>query len=148
MTDRIEQALAYFKGGYNCAQSVFAAYADLFGIEKELALRLAAPFGGGLAGMRRVCGTVTGMSLVAGLYNGNTDMSNKRGQKIHYDLVRAMADEFKAKYGSIVCEELMASITTVNKDERPCSDKVRMSATLIEKYILPNLPEMQEIQDK
>ena len=34
---RVAQAVAYFKQGYNCAQSVVAAYADLSGLPAKLA---------------------------------------------------------------------------------------------------------------
>ena len=32
MESRVQQAVELFESGYNCAQSVFAAYADLFGL--------------------------------------------------------------------------------------------------------------------
>ena len=31
--ERAERAVRNFESGYNCAQSVFLAYADLFGLE-------------------------------------------------------------------------------------------------------------------
>jgi hypothetical protein len=37
---RAERAIELFLGGCNCAQAVFAAFADLFGMERSLALRL------------------------------------------------------------------------------------------------------------
>ena len=50
---RVDRAIALFKKGYNCSQSVFTACADLYGIEDErLALRLSASFGGGIGRMR------------------------------------------------------------------------------------------------
>ena len=47
MTDkeeRIARAVALFKQGYNCSQSVVAAFADLYGFSEEQALRMAASF--------------------------------------------------------------------------------------------------------
>ena len=38
MGNRVEKAVELFKSGYNCAQSVFTAYADFYGIDKDLAL--------------------------------------------------------------------------------------------------------------
>ena len=35
--ERIEKAVALFKEGYNCSQSVVAAYADLYGFTPEQA---------------------------------------------------------------------------------------------------------------
>jgi len=40
-----EEAEAIFRGAFNCAQAVFAAFAPELGLERELALRVA----GGLA---------------------------------------------------------------------------------------------------
>ena len=40
----VERAVSQFTQGCNCAQAVLAAYAPHFGLEPEIALRLAAPF--------------------------------------------------------------------------------------------------------
>ena len=65
--ERIQKAVSLFKEGYNCSQSVVAAYADLYGFTKEQALRMAASFGGGIGRMRETCGAACGMFLLAGL---------------------------------------------------------------------------------
>lgn len=65
--ERIEKAVSLFKEGYNCSQSVVAAYADLYGFTREQALRMAASFGGGIGRMRETCGAACGMFLLAGL---------------------------------------------------------------------------------
>ena len=70
MESRVEQAVERFKKGCNCAQAVFVTYADRFGLDEGTAMKLSSPFGGGLAGMRHVCGTVSGMSMLAGLHIG------------------------------------------------------------------------------
>ena len=51
MSARAEKAVELFKSGYNCSQSVFAAYADLFGLERETALKVSAGLGGGCGGL-------------------------------------------------------------------------------------------------
>ena len=65
--ERIEKAVNFFKEGYNCSQSVVAAYADLYGFTHEQALHMAASFGGGIGRMRETCGAACGMFLLAGL---------------------------------------------------------------------------------
>ena len=63
---RVERAKELFHEGYNCSQSVFAACADIYGIEdEELALRLSASFGGGIGRMRQTCGAACGMFMLA-----------------------------------------------------------------------------------
>lgn len=43
--DRAVRALDYFHQGYNCSQSVFAAFADVCGLTEETALKLSSPLG-------------------------------------------------------------------------------------------------------
>ena len=74
--DRIEKAVENFKKGYNCSQSVVAAFADLYGIDEQLAVRMAASFGGGIGRMRQTCGAACGMFLLAGAGN----WSNRSGR--------------------------------------------------------------------
>ena len=90
MQSRVEQAVQTFESGYGCAQSVFATYADLFGIDRETALKLASPMGGGIGRMREVCGAVSSMALLAGLKEGNVDPSDEEGRERIYLLVRKM----------------------------------------------------------
>ena len=44
---RAQQAMAYFKEGYNCSQAVFLTFADKFDMDKSTALKLSSSFGGG-----------------------------------------------------------------------------------------------------
>lgn len=67
MEDRIEKAVELFKSGFNCSQSVVAAFADMYGFTEEQALRMSASFGGGIGRMRQTCGAACGMFLLAGL---------------------------------------------------------------------------------
>lgn len=56
MEERIEKAIELFKEGYNCSQSVVAAFADMYGLTPEQALKVSASFGGGIGRMRQTCG--------------------------------------------------------------------------------------------
>lgn len=73
MKDRIEKAVELFKSGYNCSQSVVAAFADMYGFTEEQSLRMSASFGGGIGRMRQTCGAACGMFLLAGLEKGAVD---------------------------------------------------------------------------
>ena len=66
MEDRIQRATQLFKSGYNCSQSVVAAFADIYGFTEEQALRMAASFGGGIGRMRETCGAACGMLIRKG----------------------------------------------------------------------------------
>ena len=105
---RVEKAKTLFKQGFNCSQSVFAACADLYGIEDEaLALRLSASFGGGIGRMRQTCGAACGMFMLAGLENGSAVVGDAEGKKQNYALVQNLAEKFKQENGSLICAELL-----------------------------------------
>lgn len=105
---RAQRALELFKSGYNCSQAVFAACADMYGIEDEqLALRLSASFGGGMGRMRLVCGAASGMFMLAGLHNGSATPHDNNGKMANYAFVQQLAGQFKDTYGSLICAELL-----------------------------------------
>ena len=79
MEERIEKAVSLFKEGYNCSQSVVAAYADLYGFTQEQALKMSASFGGGIGRMRQTCGAACGLFLLAGLESGCTEGKDRAG---------------------------------------------------------------------
>ena len=105
--ERIARAVAFFKEGYNCSQSVVAAFADLYGFTLEQALLMAASFGGGIGRMRLTCGTACGLFMLAGLETGTTDAKDRAGKSQNYKVVQELAAEFKAVTGSITCAELL-----------------------------------------
>ena len=105
---RAQRAQELFKQGYNCSQAVFAACADIYGIDDEaLALRLAASFGGGMGRMRMVCGAASGMFMLAGLHNGSATPHDNTSKMANYELVQTLAGHFKNQYGSLICAELL-----------------------------------------
>lgn len=143
MESRVDLARELFLSGYNCCQSVFTAYSDLFGVERELALKLSCSMGGGMGRMREVCGAVSGMALVAGLACGNTDPKNQAAKTKNYEMVRKMADAFRAEHRSIICREILglrAAEKSAAPEERteeyyrkrPCVRMVETAARIIE----------------
>ncbi len=140
---RAEYALSLFKSGYNCAQSVFAAYADLLGMDTETALKMSSAMGGGIGRMREVCGTVSAMAMLAGLKEGNADPENEEAKEHIYALVRRMSALFKEQQGTIICRELLGiegmeesakpSIRTPEfYASRPCGRIIACAAEIIE----------------
>ncbi len=101
-------AEARFVQGYSCSQAVFSALAERRGIAPEVALRVAAGFGGGLAHCGRTCGCVTGAIMAIGL--GQTDISpegNRAGKEKTYEASRRFLRAFEERNGSTVCLELL-----------------------------------------
>lgn len=134
---RVEKALELRKCGYNCSQSVFAAFADLYEMDEVTALKLSSSFGGGMGGTRNVCGAVSAMALVAGLETGVSDANDKEGKKQNYDTVKMLLDEFEKENGSVVCKELLGMVeTSVPLKKKPCDEYIRFCAQLIEEKLL------------
>ena len=104
--ERAERAKAFFQDGYNCSQSVFMAYADLFDLDVELASKFASSFGGGMGRLREVCGACTGMFMVASMAIP-ADNKDADAKKANYALVQQVAEDFRQENGSIICRELL-----------------------------------------
>ena len=133
---RAQRAVELFKQGFNCAQAVFTSCADIYGITDEsLALRLSASFGGGMGRMRLVCGAASGMFMLAGLQNGSCTPHDNEGKMANYAFVQQLAGDFKAKYGSLICAELLglapkpeepkpAERTQQYYEKRPCPEMI------------------------
>lgn len=163
--ERVEKAKRLFKeGGYNCCQAVVLAYNDVFGLPDDTAAALSSGFGGGMGRMREVCGSVSGMVMLAGLLEPATDPKNMAVRTANYALVQEVAGEFKAINGSIICRELLglspmgASATQSSSDihgipespapserteayykKRPCEEMVGISARIIGEKIAAKL---------
>lgn len=105
---RVTKAKRLFKeGGYNCCQAVVLAYNDIFGIDDQTAAAISSGFGGGMGRMREVCGSVSGMIVLAGLLKPASDPSDKTARTANYALVQEVAGCFKQTNGSIICRELL-----------------------------------------
>ena len=151
MSARTEQAAELFMEGFNCSQSVFAAYADLFGMDKETALRVSASFGGGIGRMREVCGAASGMFLIAGMLTGSIEGKDQTAKKNNYEVVQRLAAAFqKENGGTYICRELLG----MHKDgttpeprteeyykKRPCLKTIQGAAELVERMLLEGLVE-------
>lgn len=148
--DRIARAVQLFKSGYNCAQSVTAAFADIYGYTEEQALTMSAGFGGGIGRMRMTCGAFCGATILAGMDCGCTDAKNRDGKSANYKVVQDMADKFKTENGSLICADLLGlngaipkTMTSPEASERtpeyyktrPCAQKVECAARIFAEYL-------------
>lgn len=137
-----------FKCGYNCAQSVFLAFAEEVGFSKEDALRLSSSFGGGMGRLREVCGACSAMFMIAGILKGYTEPNNDEIKAEHYKLIQDLAQKFKSKFGTIICRELLgleegedetyipSKRTEEYYQERPCENFIKYAAEIIEENLL------------
>jgi len=142
--------------GYGCCQSVVCAFADLYGLDEEMALRISAGFGGGIGRMRMMCGTCSALVILAGLERGQTRGDDREGKAACYLFTRQLLDTFKQRNGSIICAELLKGLTPqppswgeLNMKEsyvpdernaeyyriRPCARKVESAARIFAETI-------------
>lgn len=147
MSKYSDRAVELFKSGFNCSQSVFAAFCDKFGMDEATALRASAGLGGGVGRMREVCGAVSGAAMLAGMVYGATDGADRASKAKTYEAVQAIAAEFKKQNPSIVCRELLglaskdASVPTPSArtveyyKKRPCAQLVADAAAAAEKIL-------------
>ena len=151
MSDRVQKAREYFLKGYNCAQSVFMAYADVVGMTEGEAAKFSSPFDAGFGRMREVCGTVSAMTMLLGFCEGNTDPTDQEGKTRIYARERELAEAFLQEQKSIVCREILGlkkgeeeppapSVRTLEYYEsRPCLGCVETAARIIEDEILSRI---------
>jgi C_GCAxxG_C_C family probable redox protein len=144
-TDRARQL---FEQGYNCAQSVFAAFCDETGMSLAQALRLSSSFEGGMGRLREVCGAVTAMFMIAGMKYGYSGPDDDNAKAEHYSLIQSLANEFREQNGSIICRELLGLQEGANNDpvpeartkayyqSRPCADLVKCATKITDELLM------------
>lgn len=149
MDRRVERAVENFMQGYGCCQSVVAAFADLYGMDDNIAKRVAAGFGGGVGRMRMMCGAVSGIVMLVGLDCGQTEGSDREGKSACYKVVQELLAKSKEQNGSLICAEILgingydravcsyvASPRTAEYyKQRPCAAKVESAARIFAEYL-------------
>ena len=146
---RVTRAVDYFMAGYGCCQSVVAAFADLYGLDVEMAKRIAAGFGGGVGRLRMMCGAVSGIVMLVGLDCGQTEGSDREGKSACYKVVQRLLARSEQENGSLICAEILglkghdkarstyeASPRTAEYYKtRPCAAKVESAARIFAEYL-------------
>ena len=148
MSKQGDAAYAWFLKGYNCSQSVVAAFAPQLGLTEETALRLSAGFGAGIGRMREVCGAFCGVVTVLSMVYA--DPADPKDKSRMYALVQQAAEQYRARNGggSIIGRELLAKAGaapaggTAAEDrtadyykKRPCPELCRLCADLCTEFI-------------
>ena len=141
--DHSMQAAELFTGGYNCAQSVAAAFSDVTGLTPAQSAKMVSAFGGGMGRMREVCGAVSGMFFVISTLYGY-DKPDPTAQKALYTTVQSLAEQFRQQSGSIICREILENPPSDPKPtprtehfyaQRPCTRMVVLASQILDEYI-------------
>ena len=118
-----EAALACFVEGFSCSQSVLSAFAAEMGLERDIALKVAGSFGGGMGRMGGTCGAVTGAFMALGLRYAKLDPSDNATRDKGYEMVKEFASKFAARHGSITCRELIGCDLSTSEGQAQAKEK-------------------------
>lgn len=142
---RVERAVACFKEGFSCSQAVFSVFAEAEGLTREPALKIAQPFGGGIAHRGELCGAVTGGLLAIGLKHGRTRSEDLESRDRTYRIVNEFMDRFRAIHGDLGCMGLLgvhlgtpeglAAARAQGLFDTLCPRFVETAATLLEEML-------------
>jgi C_GCAxxG_C_C family probable redox protein len=108
-------------------------------------MKFASGFGGGMGGMKEVCGVLSGAFMVLGAAKGFTDTSTKEEKDAFMGTIKAFADEFRSQYGSMMCRDLVET----SKEEsflgekaqddffvsKPCAVYVEQASEMLDRYL-------------
>lgn len=141
-------ARTLFEQGFNCAQAVAAAFAPEMGLDTETVLRLSSSFGGGMGGLRSVCGAVSGMFLVMGMLRGYSTADDPQAKAAHYAALQRLAGKMQERHGTLLCSELLkqhdiqpqstpSQRNAVYYAKRPCAQYVEECAAFLEEALAP-----------
>jgi C_GCAxxG_C_C family probable redox protein len=138
-------ALSLFRQGFSCSQAVAAAFAVELGLDKDSALRLSQPFGGGIARRADWCGALTGGFLAIGLKHGRARAEDDDARDKTYALVREFIERFTARHTHIHCKDLLgcdigtpAGQKTAEEQDlhkTRCEEFVRDAAAILEELL-------------
>ena len=88
-------------GSHNCAQAILHTYADIAGIDEEMAMNIANAFGAGMGNMEGTCGGLVGAGLVLGLVNKDKATSKREQSDACIDYAEREQTRLKAKAKSM-----------------------------------------------
>ncbi len=145
MSENAAKAEAMFASGYNCAQSVLVCCGAGMGVSRDAAIRLAAPFGGGLGATGEVCGAVSGALMALGLKFAQDAPQDPAAKQRTYELARRFLDAFRKRHGTVLCRELLgcdirtpegqAKAREAGLFKKLCPPLVRSAAEIVEEML-------------
>jgi C_GCAxxG_C_C family probable redox protein len=130
----VDLAAACFKEGFSCSQAVLSACSERFGLDREMALRVAGAFGGGMARTGGTCGAVTGAFMVIGLKHGKTKADDNNAREKTYELAKEFTARFVERNKSIVCKELLGHDLSTPEGREAVKEK-KLATTICPKFV-------------
>jgi len=104
---RVPQVEWYSQQHISPGRILLTVYGNIYGVPPETALRLMGGLSGGIGHTGEVCGTVTAAVMLLSLKHESADIFDRDAHTRMVALAKQFTDEFKAKYGTVVCRELI-----------------------------------------
>lgn len=102
----VERADMLHKKGYNCAQAVFCAFADVLELDEKTAYKIAEGFGSGMGGQFETCGALTGAYMVLSMHSSDGELGSKRTRPMTYQMFKEASARFRETAQSTLCREI------------------------------------------
>ena len=112
--DRTRMAETYHERGFNCCQSVLAAFSDVTGLSEQESFDIGAGFGAG-AGTGELCGAVSGAVMALGLLTPVDPADPVGSKKRTMALSKELQRRFSETFGALRCRDLL--------QKRPVADE-------------------------
>jgi C_GCAxxG_C_C family probable redox protein len=103
----VEQAVAFYKQGYTCTQSILASFAKRYDLPQNLAFRIGEPFRTGTSCTNDMCGSVAGAIMVLGMQYGSAHCDDEAARSYTYQRVHELIQHFMEIHCSIQCSDLL-----------------------------------------
>lgn len=109
MSDYLDEMLALYEQGYDCAQILMRMVLDAEGKENPDMIRALAGLNGGIGGSAGTCGCMTGGACLLAYYVGK-GADDETAHKNYQDMMLKFTEWFKeytAEYGGVECYQIL-----------------------------------------
>lgn len=121
--NKSDNARIRFDQGMNCTQAVLTAFAADFGLDEEIAIKIACAFGGGLSRSGETCGAATGALMVLGLQYGANSHTDPAAKQDTYAMGQEFLQQFRARNGALDCRDLLGHDISTSEGQQQAREQ-------------------------
>jgi len=133
--DKQTTVINYFRGHFNCSQSVLTTFGPDYGMSEDESLRIATAFGAGMGRQQHICGAITGALMVLGLKFGKGLNDPEEKKRNTYLKTKEFFDEFRSLNGSVNCLDLLDGLDLNDPDDHKKIEERKYFEIRCEKYV-------------
>lgn len=122
----VELASDKHLAGYNCAQAVACAMAEVTDLTEEQLFAATEGLGLGMGSMLGTCGAISGACVAAGLMGSSRRLERPDSKGSTYQVARELTQRYEDEVGSATCQVIKGR--TGGDMLRPCHQCVRTGA--------------------